>query len=253
MRPAFDMQGCKEEAGLKCILLGFTAVLLACSLNMSAQELQSTTASQTQPELDVSNASHSNSKDVKPEINLQERYGRKPARALASYGVPEDRWFFPRHWLRGYTEFQGAPPTNEPDLGRCAQVWASQFGGVSDPCAAYARYLLGGYLELQPVGRTVLRHLFLFYKPDFSFGHNVPQFSYTSSFQPIAYERSLGIGIELPKRFEFRLTQHQVDWLGPYRRNLGAADLHTTGPYGLYATVGMRWYFGGYGHLIGGE
>ena len=24
-------------------------------------------------------------------------------------------------------------------------------------------------------------------------------------------------------------------------------DLGTSGPYGLYATVGARWYFGGYG------
>lgn len=177
---------------------------------------------------------------------------QKSGRFWRSYGVPEDRLFFPRHWIRGYTEFEGAAPTNEPDLGRCAQVWAAQFGGRDDPCSSYARYTFGGYLEVQPVGRTVLRHIFIFYMPKLSFGHNVPQFSYTASFEPIAYERSMGLGMELPKHFELRLTQHQVDWLGRYRGDLGAADLHTTGPYGLYATIGLRWYFGGYGRATGG-
>jgi len=186
------------------------------------------------------------------EKTTDETLVQKSGRFWQSYGVPADRLFFPRHWIRGFTEFEGAAPTNEPDLGRCAQVWASQFGGVKDPCAAYARYLMGGYFEVQPVGRTVLRHIFIFYAPKLSFGHNVPQFSYTASFQPIAYERSIGLGMELPGHFELRLTQHQVDWLGPYRRTMGAADLHTTGPYGLYATVGLRWYFGGYGRMSGG-
>ncbi len=203
--------------------LGLMAVLLACAAAAYGQEKQAGAA------LD-----------------------QKSGRFWRSYGVPEDRLFFPRHWIRGYTEFEGAAPTNEPDLGRCAQVSASQFGGRNDPCAAYARYMFGGYLEVQPVGRTVLRHIFIFYMPRLSFGHNVPQFSYTASFEPIAYERSLGLGMELPKHFELRLTQHQVDWLGRYRGDLGAADLHTTGPYGLYATIGLRWYFGGYGRVTGG-
>jgi hypothetical protein len=220
---------------LRYIPLSFMALMLAGTVAASAQE-PSTSATES-----VTG------------VRRDQKYRREFAHAFASYGVPEDRWFFPRHWIRGYTEFQGAPPTNEPDLGRCAQVPAGQFGGTTDPCAAYARYMFGGYVEVQPVGRTVLRHLFLFYAPVFSLGHNVPQFSYTSSFEAIAYERSLGVGIELPKHFELRVTQHQVDWLGRYRGNLGAADLHTTGPYGLYATVGMRWYFGGYGHLAGGQ
>ena len=58
---------------------------------------------------------------------------------------------------------------------------------------------------------------------------------------------SVGFGIELPRNFEFRVTQHQVDWLGRYNHNLGLADLNTAGPYGLYTTIGARWYFGGYG------
>jgi len=221
---------------LKYVQLGFIAALLLVCGAARAQDQQ--------PALATASG---------PAVKYDETHDQKRTHAWESYGVPEDRWFFPRHWIRGYTQFEGAPPTNEPDLGRCAQVPAAQFGGASDPCAAYARYMLSGYLEIQPVGRTVLRHVYLFYTPRISFGHNVPQISYTASFQPIAYERSLGLGVELPKHFELLVTQHQVDWLGPYRGNVGAADLHTTGPYGLYATVGMRWYFGGYGRMAGGE
>jgi hypothetical protein len=163
-----------------------------------------------------------------------------------SFGVPEGRMFLPHDWIRGYTDAEIAPSHNEPDLGRCAGP-ASQFGGIASPCDAFARYMLSGYLELQPIGRTALRHFFVFITPRFSFGRNVPQFSYTGSFSPIAYDRSVGIGIELPKNFELRLTQHRVDWLGRYDKSLGPGDLGTTGPYGLYTTAGLRWYFGGYG------
>jgi hypothetical protein len=224
---------------LRYVQLGFVAAVLLCCVAVRAQERQ--------PAAVVSKKS-----SEKPSTKLDPEHDGRLARLFKSYGVPEDRWLFPRHWIRGYTEFEGAPPTNEPDLGRCAQVSASQFGGVNDPCAAFARYMLGGYLEVQPVGRTALRHVFVFYIPRLSFGHTVPQFSYTASFQPIAYDRSVGLGIELPKHFELRLTQHQVDWLGTYRHDLGPADLHTTGPYGLYTTIGMRWYFGGYGRVTGG-
>ena len=119
--------------------------------------------------------------------------------------------------------------------------------GANSTCNAYARYLLSGYLEIQPFGKTFARHVFVFFTPTFSFGNNVPQFKYTASMAPIAFERAVGIGIELPKNFEFRVTQHQVDWLGRYGKNVGPADLGTSGPYGLYTTIGARWYFGGYG------
>jgi hypothetical protein len=162
-----------------------------------------------------------------------------------SWGVPKGRTFFPHDWLRGYVDFAVAPSHNEPDLGRCSQSHAP--GGASSNCNAYARYLLGGYLEVQPFGKTLARHLFVFFTPTFSFGNNVPQFKYTASMAGIAFERAVGFGIELPKNFEFRVTQHQVDWLGKYNNNVGPADLGTAGPYGLYATIGARWYFGGYG------
>jgi hypothetical protein len=176
-----------------------------------------------------------------------------PAPKPASWGVPEGRMFFPRNWVRGYVDFEVAPPHNEPDLGRCTQsrTIIIAAGGANSPCNAYARYLLGGYLEVQPFGRTLARHLFVFFTPTFSFGNNVPQFKYTASMAGIAFERAVGIGFELPKNFEIRVTQHQVDWLGKYKNPIGTGtpglDLGTSGPYGLYATVGARWYFGGYG------
>ncbi len=181
-----------------------------------------------------------------------------PAPRPPSWGVPEGRMFFPHDWVRGYVNFDVAPPHNEPDLGRCTQSQAiiTAAGGANSPCNAYARYLLGGYLEVQPFGKTLLRHLFVFFTPTFSFGNNVPQFKYTASIAGIAFERSVGFGFELPKNFEIRVTQHQVDWLGKYKNNVGGPpglDLGTAGPYGLYSTIGARWYFGGYGRAREGR
>jgi len=48
--------------------------------------------------------------------------------------------------------------------------------------------------------------------------------------EPMLYERSIGIGFQLPRNFELRATQHQVDYLGRYDRLLGSADLGTNGP-----------------------
>jgi len=179
----------------------------------------------------------------------------EPAARPASWGVPEGRAFLPHNWLRGYVDFSVAPPHNEPDLGRCSQSGAviAAAGGANSNCNAYARYLLGGYLEIQPFGKTIARHLFVFFTPTFSFGNNVPQFRYTASMSGIAFERAVGVGFELPKNFEIRITQHQVDWLGKYNHNVGLADLGTSGPYGLYSTIGARWYFGGYGRMHEGR
>lgn len=178
-----------------------------------------------------------------------------PAPKPPSWGVPEGKTFFPHNWVRGYVDFDVAPAHNEPDLGRCSPVGAVilDAGGAGSNCNAYARYLLGGYLEIQPFGKTFARHVFLFFNPTFSFGNNVPQFKYTASMAGIAFERAVGFGVELPKNFEFRVTQHQVDWLGKYSHNVGLADLGTSGPYGLYTTIGARWSFGGYGRAHEGR
>src|SRR5882672_12109019 len=164
-----------------------------------------------------------------------------------SHFVPQSRAFLPHNWVRGYTDFSVAPSHNEPDLGRCMFPQPASAGGTASTCTAYARYMLSGYLELQPFGRTPAQHIFLFFEPRISFGRNIPQLTYASSMEPIAYDRSIGIGFQLPGNLELRATQHQVDYLGRYGKLLGSADLRTTGPYGLYATVGVRWSFGGYG------
>ena len=164
------------------------------------------------------------------------------------YERPSSASWFPRNWVRGYTDFEVAPSHNEPDLGRCAFPQPTGSGGMASACTAYARYMFSGYIEFQPLNRTFAKHVFFFFAPRFSFGKNIPQLSYLSSMEPIAYDRSVGIAIELPKHINLRVTQHQVDFLGRYANPLGPADLRTNGPYGLYATVGVRWSFGGYGH-----
>src|SRR5438876_12400197 len=80
------------------------------------------------------------------------------------------RIFFPHNWVRGYTDFSVAPSHNEPDLGRCMFPQPASAGGTTSACTAYARYLFGGYIEFQPLVRTVARHFFLFFEPRFSFG-----------------------------------------------------------------------------------
>jgi hypothetical protein len=165
----------------------------------------------------------------------------------ASPSAASSRTFFPHNWIRGYTDFSVAPSHNEPDLGRCMFPQPASAGGAASLCTAYGRYFFNGYVEIQPFGRTLARHFFLFLEPRFTFGRNVPQLKYSASMEPIAFDRSVGIGFQLPKNFQLRATQHQVDYLGRYRNSLGPADLHTNGPYGLYATFGVRWSFGGYG------
>src|SRR5437879_8426041 len=170
--------------------------------------------------------------------------------ASVSNLAPLQRTFLPHNWVRGYTDFEGAPAPNEPDVGRCTFPQPASAGGTASTCTAYARYLYSGYIEFQPLGRTAARHFFVFFQPKFSFGRNIPQLTYTASMAPIAYDRSIGVGFQLPKNFELRATQHQVDWLGRYSRPLGTADLHTIGSYALYATCGVCWSFVGYVHQL---
>lgn len=146
---------------------------------------------------------------------------------------------FPKDFVRGYIDVALAPPHNEPDLGRC-----NQFG---PPCTAFARYVFSGYVEFQPFGRGPLKHFYAFFEPRFFAGDNVPQISYTYNPQPLALERILGLGIELPRNFEFRLTNHRVTSFGKFANSLGPTDSGPDKPLGIYTTLGVRWYFGGYG------
>ena len=170
----------------------------------------------------------------------------REARREAGFDQPtEERLFFPKNFIRGYVDFQVAPTHNEPDLGRCS---GPNLAGAQSVCTAFARYIWSGYTEIRPFGRTILKNIFLFIEPKFFGGNNVPQFKYTASSAPIAFERAVGVGVKLTKNFELRLTQHRVSCLGRYEDlpKLGPADLGSNGPYGLYSTVAVRGSFGGW-------
>src|SRR5579863_6482865 len=74
------------------------------------------------------------------------------ASTSSSSSGSQERLFFPPQWVRGYADFQYAPPHNEPDLGRCL-AGTGQFGGANAQCADFARYILNGYVELHPLSR----------------------------------------------------------------------------------------------------
>jgi hypothetical protein len=155
-----------------------------------------------------------------------------------------DRMFFPRDMFWGWAQLDLAPPHNEIDPNLCAGN-ARQYGGANAPCSMFARYMLSGMLEVRPFGRGQLRRFMVFGAPSFLFGKNVPQALYTWSPDAIGIEHSWGVGVYIAKGFEFRVTQHFLfDRLGARDTNLGVADLGNNGPWGRYATVGVRKYFG---------
>jgi hypothetical protein len=158
----------------------------------------------------------------------------------------EERLLFPHNFVRGYVDFEVAPSHNEVDLGVCSPQQGPLVPGVTN-CAAYARYAWSGYVEIQPLGRTPLRRLFLFAAPRFFGGDNVPQLQYTASPSMILWEDTLGLGVMLPHQLEFRLTHHRTHLFGRYADKSSQFAVRPDGPYGLYTTVGVRWYFGGYG------
>ena len=155
-----------------------------------------------------------------------------------------ERMFFPHDMFWGYGQFDLAPPHNEIDPNIC-RADAGISGGVNAPCNAFARYMLSGYVEIRPFGRTQLRRFFLYGEPRFLFGKNLPQTLYTWSFDAIGVERSWGAGIYMGRGFEMRVTQHFLfSRFGARDRNLGDPDLGPNGPWGRYNTVGVRKYFG---------
>src|SRR5579872_6188166 len=146
-------------------LVSLAAFLLFCSAaaaqtSAQTQEISSQTASQSSSQV-------SSSKDYN-----------------------QGRLLFGKNFLRGYGDFELAPPHNEPDLGRCNQPQPT--------CSAFARYIIGGYIEFQPFARTPLKHAYFFFQPNFFFGNNIPQVKYTYSMAPLAWERTMGLAIQLP-------------------------------------------------------
>jgi len=188
---------------------------------------------QAAPQLNAQVASVSlRDSSPQPQSNSQEVSSSKDA-----YPGP---LLFGKGFIRGYADFELAPPHNEPDLGRCNQPQPT--------CSAFARYMASGYIEFQPFARTPLRHAYVFFAPRFFFGDTVPQVSYTYSMAPLAWERLVGLAIALPKHFELRISNHNVQSFSPFDKSLGAFDSGPNKePLGIYNTVGIRWYFGGYG------
>ena len=155
-----------------------------------------------------------------------------------------ERMFFPRDMFWGWAQVDLAPPHNEIDPNLCAAD-AGNFGGVNSKCNAFARYMLSGTIEIRPIGRTIARRLNFFFDPNFLFGKNVPQTLYTWSWDAIGMEYKWGVGVDLPKRFEFRFTQHpNIARFGSRDQPLGPAWLGPNGPWGQYNAIGVRKYFG---------
>jgi hypothetical protein len=152
--------------------------------------------------------------------------------------------FFPKDMLWGWVQVDLAPPHNEVDPNQCAGN-AGQYGGVNAPCSLFARYIIGGILEVRPFGRGPLRRFMVYGAPTFLFGKTVPKTLYTWSPDAIGVEHSWGVGIYMNKGFEFRVTQHFLfDRLGARDTYLGPADLGTNGPWGRFVTLGVRKTFG---------
>ena len=167
-----------------------------------------------------------------------------PMQTAPSSSAPQERLFFPKDWYWGWAEFDLAPPHNEIDPNLCAAN-AGNYGGVNAQCNAFARWQLSGSIEIRPIGRTIARRLNFFFDPNFLFGKNVPQTLYTWSWDGIGMEYKWGVGIDLPKRFEFRFTQHpNIQRFGSRDQPLGPAWLGPNGPWGQYNTIGIRKYFG---------
>lgn len=178
---------------------------------------------------------------VRPAAQTSQVFSQQSPGISSSKDAYPGPLLFGKNFLRGYGDFELAPPHNEPDLGRCNQPQPT--------CSAFARYIVAGYLEFQPFARTPLRHAYFFFEPRFFFGKTIPQVDYTYSMQPLAWERTLGLAIAFPKHFELRITNHGVTSFSPFDKSLGTFDSGPNKePLGIYNTVGVRWYFGGYDH-----
>jgi hypothetical protein len=148
-------------------------------------------------------------------------------------------------FMRGYIQFDVAPPHNEIDSNLCLGPPTIDLAKNAG-CTAFARYMAGGHVEAYPFYRTHFLHankVYLFGDPNFLFGDNLPQQKYTWSPAAIGWERSWGIAVNLPKGVEIRFTQHLL--FGEFRGYAKSpAYLGPNGPWGRYTIVGVRKYFG---------
>jgi len=119
-------------------------------------------------------------------------------------------------------------------------------GGTASLCTAYGRYLWSGYVEFQPIGRTPVVISSCSLNQSLLLEGNIPQPQLHGFHVTDSFERSVGVGFKLPKNFELRVTH--IKWIGSgVQQVAGPGGPPHQRPYGLYATVGVRWSFGGYG------
>ena len=153
--------------------------------------------------------------------------------------------FLPRDTFWGYGQFDLAPPHNEIDPNIC-RADAGISGGVNDPCNAFARYMISGYVEAQSLwarrssaGSSCLESL------DFCLARIFRRRFIPGRWMRSGWRTRGAGGFIWAKGFEMRVTQHFLfTRFGARDRNLGPADLGPNGPWGRYNTVGVRKYFG---------
>ena len=105
------------------------------------------------------------------------------------------------------------------------------------------------FLLSTPFGRTILHLVKLEWDPNLNFGKNIPHTLYTWDWQWIGMEYSWVIGADLPKGFDFRVTQHPLFVRG--NGSSGPGYLGPNGPWGRYTTIGVRKVFGTYRDYYG--
>jgi hypothetical protein len=192
---------------MKCLL----PFLLALTLSSAMVAQPSSATTQTAPATAQSTATVTENSPPPPE-------------------PPPARMFFPKDWYWGWAQFDLMPPHNEIDPNLCAAN-AGNYGGVNSKCNAFGRYMLSGTIELRPFGRNVFRRAMFFFDPNFMFGKNVPQTLYTWSWDGIGMEYAMGVGVDLPKRFQFRFTAHpNMVRFGSRDQPVGPAWLGPNGP-----------------------
>ncbi len=170
--------------------------------------------------------------------------------ATAASESKDNRLSLPTGWLYGHGQFDLASEYNEHDPGLCApNAGQQQYGGVNAPCNKFARYLLSGNFVFHPFGRTILHTLKFEWSPTLAFGKNLPHTLYTWDWNWIGMEHSWVAAVDLPKRFDIRMTQHFI-W-APQYSNLGPAYIGGNGPWGRYVTFGVRKSFGTYRDYYG--
>ncbi len=103
---------------------------------------------------------------------------------------------------------------------------------------------MSGNFVFHPFGRTILHTLKFEWSPTLAFGKNLPHTLYTWDWNWIGMEHSWVAAVDLPKRFDIRMTQHFI-WVPQYS-NLGPAYIGGNGPWGRYLTFGVRKTFGTY-------